>query len=149
MLVGIKIARLKMKIYKIRLFLIAGLLWCFAGIMVTMTGIKAWTQLNDWWINALALVIYLVFYLFIFSKLVRKHERRIMEHPKEKLPWWQFFDKKSYIIMICMMTFGMLLRKSGFLPIWFFSFFYTGLGIALFTCGLRFLYLVFKYRGRN
>ena len=130
---------------KHRLFVIAGLLWTFAGTMVTQMGIKALVKYHPIWTFIGAAIIYLLFYIRIFSKLVRKHEKRLLDHPDDKLPWYMFFDKKSYIIMAVMMGGGMGLRFSGLIPIWFFSFFYTGLGLALFSCGLRFLYLVYKH----
>jgi len=34
---------------------------------------------------------------------------------------------------------GMTLRFSHLMPDWMIAFFYTGLGIALFLCGVRFL----------
>lgn len=133
-----------MKIIKHKLFIIAGILWCFAGTMVTKTGLNALKEYRSFWVFPAAALIYVVFYTKIFAPLVVKHDGRISGHPDEKLPWYMFFDKKSYIIMICMMTFGTLLRKSGFIPTWFFSFFYTGLGLALFSCGVRFIYIFFK-----
>ena len=133
-----------MKIIKHKLFIIAGILWCFAGTMVTKIGIEALKEYHSFWVFPAAVAIFLIFYIKIFVPLVIKHKGRIYGHLEEKLPWYMFFDKKSYIIMICMMTFGTLLRKSGLLPIWFFSFFYTGLGIALFSCGVRFIVLFVK-----
>ncbi len=133
---------------KHQLFLIAGALWSIAGVMVTFHGVKAWMSVHPWWVDVLAVLIYLIFYRFIFSKLVVKHEHRIMDDPAERLPWWKFFDRNSYIIMFIMMAGGIALRKSGLLPLAFFSFFYTGLGLALFTCGLRFLSLFIKHRNK-
>ncbi len=135
-----------MKLTKNILFVIAGTLWTIAGIMVIKTGVQALIEAHPWWTIPAAAAVYVVFYLFVFSKLVRKHERRILDDPADKMPWWQFFDRKSYTIMIVMMTGGALLRKSGLLPTVFFSSFYTGLGLALFSCGLRFLYLRIKHK---
>lgn len=134
-----------MLIKKTLLFIIAGNLWLIAGSFVTGTGFQALALYHPWWILLFALIIYLIFYLKVFSKLVRKHESRIMNNKSKEMPFWAFFDRKSYITMAVMMSSGILLRKSGLLPLSFFSFFYTGLGLALFSCGLRFIYLYFKY----
>lgn len=134
-----------MLVKKTYLFIIAGLLWVFAGTMVMKLGLEALFSFHPWWSFILSLVIYLTFYLKVFSKLVKKHEDRIMNNSSEVLPLWSFFDKKSYIIMFSMMGMGILLRELNILPSSFISFFYTGLGLALFSCGLRFLYLYFKY----
>ena len=41
--------------------------------------------------------------------------------------------------MVIMMAGGMWLRLSQVVPNWMIAFFYSGLGIALFSCGVRFL----------
>lgn len=92
-----------------------------------------------------AIVIFLIFYIMIFSKYVNKHKNRILNDKREKMKIWEFFDKSSYILMISMMTFGMVLRFSGLLPNFFFEFFYTGLGFALSLSGISFLFLAYKY----
>jgi hypothetical protein len=86
-----------------------------------------------------AVVIFLIFYFLIFSRLVVKHTGRIRERPEQKLPFWNFFDRSSYIVMVIMMAGGMWLRLSQVIPQWMIAFFYSGLGIALFACGVRFL----------
>ena len=95
-----------MKIIKHKLFIIAGILWCFAGSMIVKTGVIALKEYHSFWVFPAAAAIYVIFYLKIFAPLVVKHDGRISGHPDEKLPWYMFFDKKSYIIMVCMMTGG-------------------------------------------
>ena len=134
---------------KHQLFLIAGVLWFIAGTMVTYIGLKSYLTIEQtWYFPMLTVAVYLAFYQFIFARLVVKHQVRILEHPDPALPWWQFFDKKSYIIMAIMMIGGIGLRVSGLLPLWFIAFFYTGLGFALWSCGVRFLYIAYKYNDR-
>ncbi len=68
-----------------------------------------------------------------------KHTVRIRERPEARLPFWDFFDTSSFIVMVIMMAGGMELRLSHLVPNWMIAFFYSGLGIALFLCGVRFL----------
>ena len=79
------------------LILIAGLVWCTAGAMVSMVGLPLELRLlpSDELLLPLALAIFLAFYLFVFSRLVRKHTLRIRERPEERLPVWQFFNASS------------------------------------------------------
>ena len=130
-----------MAVPKNRLMFIAGLVWCLAGGMVCSIGLPLlWnlggTQLA---LYPLALIIFLLFYFLIFSKLVVKHTERIRRRPEPQLPLWSFFDKASYIVMVIMMAGGMWIRLSHIVPNWMIAFFYSGLGIALFLCGVRFL----------
>lgn len=133
--------RKKLSIPKNYLMLIAGIVWMFAGFMVMKIGIPEFVNIiSDKLIYILlAIIVFLIFYLAIFSKLVGKHTDRIKKHPDENMPFWQFFDAPSYIIMAVMMTGGILLRSLNLVPLWFIGFFYSGLGLALFSCGTRFV----------
>lgn len=130
------------------LLLIAGLVWSVAGIMVMKTGFPfvlqsehvAWDLLGG-------IMVFLVFYLRVFSKLVYKHEHRIRRYESERVPFWLFFDLKSYLFVAVMMGGGILLRKLELIPHWFIAFFYSGLGIALFACGVRFIVRFCRYEG--
>ena len=45
---------------------------------------------------ALAAVVFGVFYVFIFGRLVAKHTARVRAVEQERRPFWEFFDKGSY-----------------------------------------------------
>ncbi len=126
---------------KNQLMLIAGLVWCAAGSMVTMIGLPLEFGLapHELVLIPLAVVIFLAFYFMVFSKLVRKHTGRIRANPADRLPFWNFFNLPSWIVMFVMMGGGMALRFSHVMPDDMIAFFYSGLGIALFLCGVRFL----------
>ena len=81
----------------------------------------------------------------IFKKLVFKHTNRIKEFKKEFQFFLNFFDKKSFIIMASMITFGVLIRTLHLAPDVFIAVFYSGLGSALFLAGILFGYNYFKY----
>ena len=123
------------------LVLIAGLVWCAAGAMVCVIGLPLEFRLapSQLVLVPLAVVIFLAFYFFVFSRLVRKHAGRIRARPEERLPFWHFFNASSWAVMAVMMGGGMALRLSHLMPDWMIAFFYSGLGVALFLCGVRFL----------
>ncbi len=132
------------KIKKKYLPLPAGLLWMAAGVMVAQTGLPLLAASSSPFpALAGAVVTFLLFYLGVFSSLIYRHEKRIRSYKEEKLPFWRFFDVKSYVIMVVMMSGGIFLRLFNILPFWFIGFFYSGLGIALFACGFRFFW---RYR---
>lgn len=126
---------------KNRLMLIAGLVWCVAGAMVCGIGLPLLWKLGGTQLilYPLAGVIFLIFYFLIFSRLVIKHTERIRERPEQRLPFWNFFDTSSYVVMVIMMAGGMWLRLGHIISNSMIAFFYSGLGIALFSCGVRFL----------
>ena len=123
------------------LVLIAGLVWCAAGAMVCMIGLPMEFGLapSNLVLFPLAAAIFLVFYFFVFSRLVRKHTGRIRARTEDRLPFWHFFNASSWVVMAVMMGGGMALRLSRLMPDWMIAFFYSGLGVALFLCGVRFL----------
>jgi hypothetical protein len=126
---------------KNQLMLIAGIVWCLAGTMVMLVGLPLEFSLapEHLVLVPLAVGIFLVFYLFVFSRLVRKHMGRIRASDEERLPFWHFFNASSWAVMAIMMVGGMTLRMSHVMPDWAIAFFYSGLGTALFICGLRFV----------
>ena len=126
---------------KNHLMLIAGLVWCAAGAMVCFIGLPLEFGLAPAHLVLvpLAVVIFLAFYVFVFSRLVRKHTGRIRAREEERLPFWHFFNASSWAVMAVMMGGGMALRLSHVMPDWMIAFFYSGLGVALFLCGVRFL----------
>lgn len=126
---------------KNQLMLIAGVVWCVAGAMVMLVGLPLEFRLapQHLVLVPLAIGIFALFYWFVFSRLVRKHTSRIRASDAERLPCWQFFTPSSWAVMAVMMAGGMLLRSTHILPEWAVAFFYTGLGTALFICGLRFV----------
>ena len=129
------------KVAKEHLIAIAGLVWLAAGINIIRLGTP--DMLHTWQYPLVdmltALVVFTLFFQGIFHKLVNKHSTRIMRSETEKMMILHFFDKKSYLMMAGMMTFGILLRKSHLLPPPFLGSFYTGLGSALAGAGIFFL----------
>lgn len=126
---------------KNHLLLIAGLVWCAAGAMVCIVGVPLELRLAPAHLILLPLaaLIFLAFYFLVFSRLVHKHTSRIRARPEDRLPFWHFFNASSWVVMAVMMGGGMTLRFSHLMPDWAIAFFYSGLGVALFLCGLRFV----------
>ena len=90
------------------------------------------------------LVIFVLFHVFVFTKMVGKHSERIRGYEEDRTHILKFFDKKGYIIMAVMMGGGIGLRMAGLVPEWFVAFFYTGLGAALAVAGISFVLRYFK-----
>ena len=90
------------------------------------------------WIFLLSALVFAVFWSMVFYKLVIRHTDRIQNYEDELQFFWHFFDKKSFLIMAFMMTFGIGLRASHFAPDVFIAVFYSGLGMALFLAGVLF-----------
>ena len=127
-----------MKVKRNPLLLLACLVWSAAGFNILRIGLMTYpaylTALN----YLLSALVFAVFQLFIFGKLVKKHTARINSYPDERHFFLKFFDGKAFAIMAVMMTGGIGLRVSGLAPERFIAVFYTGLGASLLLAGLLF-----------
>ena len=125
------------------LLLLASIVWLVAGINIVRIGLEAYGAGHLSLINAgLSVVIGIVFWTFVFGKLVSKHSDRIEAYGDERRFFLSFFDVPSFIIMAIMMTGGISIRSFSLAPEPFIAVFYTGLGASLLTAGLRFLLAV-------
>lgn len=129
-----------MKVSKNTLLLIACLVWGLAGFNILKIGVNAYSNFLSPINFALSLAVFVIFQVFIFGKLVKKHVSRINAYKENKQFFLNFFDVKSFIIMAFMMTFGIVLRATNIAPERFIAVFYTGLGSALALAGLLFGY---------
>ena len=141
-----------MRVSREVLFIIAGLVWLAAGINILIIGINSYGEVlvgqsAPLWALLLGSVAIFAAFWMMFSRIVRKHTRRIIDYGDEKQPFWRFFDRNSYIIMAFMMTLGISLRAFHLVPVWFIAFFYTGLGLALALAGIGFLCGWLRLRG--
>lgn len=127
-----------MKIKKSTLLLIACIVWAAAGFNILRIGIIEYppyvTPLNI----ILSVVVFSVFQIFIFGKLVNKHTHRIVSYEEELHFFMKFFDVKSFIIMAVMMSGGIWLRSTSSVSPRFIAVFYSGLGASLLLAGILF-----------
>lgn len=133
-------------INKIYLLLLDGIIWLSAGFNILSIGLKCYKNNLSLLNIILSIIIFLLFHIFVFSKLVKKHSIRILGYIEEKQYFWKFFDLKSLIIMIFMITLGVCIRTFKLAPISFIAFFYTGLGSALILAGINFINIFRKER---
>lgn len=127
-----------MKVKRNTLLLLACLIWSAAGFNILRIGLMAYPAYRAGINYLLSALVFVVFQVFIFGKLVKKHTARIGAYEEKFHFFLKFFDKKSFAIMAVMMTGGIWLRSSGLAPERFIAFFYTGLGASLLLAGLLF-----------
>lgn len=133
-----------MKVRKINLLAIAALVWIAAGFNILKIGIVSYKDNVTLLDIGISILVFLIFWSKIFSKLVKKHTKRIINFEEEKQLFFKFFDKKSFLIMGFMMSIGVGLRASNILETRYIAQFYTGLGTALTLAGLFFGYYFLK-----
>lgn len=127
-----------MKVKKRVLLMLASIVWMIAGFNILRIGVISYAGYVTIWNLFLSGLIFAAFWFLVFYKLVIKHTDRIQKYEEEMQFFWHFFDKKSFLIMTFMMTFGIGLRASHLAPDVFIAVFYSGLGTALFLAGILF-----------
>lgn len=134
-----------MKVKKEYLLLLACLVWMAAGSNIVRIGFQIYPKYLTIFNIFLSALVFFSFQFLIFGKLVKKHTKRILGY-KEKQCFVKFFDRKSFVIMMLMMSGGIYLRTLKSVPESFIAVFYSGLGIALFLSGVLFGLSFFRIR---
>lgn len=131
-----------MNFYVNRKFLLtaAGAVWIAAGVNILRIGVVTWCEAPDNGSGRIvgAAVVFALFFLLVFRRLYRKHTRRIGSKQMPGCPF-SFFDAQGWLVMVLMIVFGILARRSGWLSAPFIAVFYTGLGTALLLTGVMFI----------
>lgn len=120
------------------LYYVAALLWGAPGIIITVKGIKAYTQMapeNLWWLLLITAFVLTGFY-FMFTRIVNRYCDRIAALP-EKTTLLHTFPLRGWILIVFMMCLGMALKFIG-VPAEFTASFYSGLGPNLLLAAVRF-----------
>ncbi|MBK7711203.1 MAG: hypothetical protein IPJ37_09830 [Bacteroidales bacterium] len=133
------------------LVLLAGLMWCGVGIMlmryaiIWLSGLEKRGAIAFY---ASGFVAAMAIHHFGFLKIADKNLNRLLPL-NEKRCVFSFMTWKSYLIVLVMVSMGIALRHSS-LPKSYLSVLYTGIGLALFLSGIRYLrffvMLLFKNR---
>ena len=129
-----------MNVKRNTLLLLACFVWSAAGFNIFRIGFIEYKPYHNIINYLLSVLVFVVFQIFVFSKLVKKHTERIGNYTEERHLFIKFFDKKSFVIMAFMMILGIVLRSGGLAPKRFIAFFYAGLGSSLLLAGLKFGY---------
>lgn len=127
-----------MKVKRNTLLLLACLVWSSAGFNILRIGLIAYPSYLLMQNCLLSILVFMVFQIFIFGKLVKKHTARINAYQEDRHFFLKFFDGKAFATMAVMMAGGIGLRASRLAPERFIAVFYTGLGASLLLAGMLF-----------
>jgi len=136
---------------KRHLLFFAAAIWTFAGGMLLYKGISLVdsTTTHLGLKIAASMVGGALFYQLLFSKLSLKHTKRIVELKTDKPCMFSFFNIRSYILMVIMITSGILLRVFGIIPLHYLLVVYITMGIPLLLSSFRFYYYGIYYKQVN
>jgi hypothetical protein len=127
-------------VHKSILVFLAGAMWCGVGVMLIIFSVS--------WLRPLAFRSQLIFFgagalaaipvlHFGFARIAGKNLRRLMPLTEKKCVF-SFITWRSYLIVLVMILLGSTLRHSSIPKPWL-AVVYTGIGLALFLSGVKYL----------
>ena len=132
--------KLKPGVKKRTLLYVAGCAWCIAGGMLITRALLALISIRHFLF--LEIIIGLIagacFYIFMFTRISKKHITRISLIKVDFPCFFSFFNFRSYILMSVMITAGITLRKSNIIDPEYLYTFYLAMGIPLLLSAFRF-----------
>lgn len=136
-----------MTVTKRHLLLEAATIWTFAGGMLLYRGsvMLALSASFSWMKIIICFICGLLFFRFVFSKISRKHVNRIMNLPGVRHRFYEFFNLRSYLMMLGMISMGIFLRKTSIVPLSSLSLAYITMGIPLLLSSIRFYHSWYFY----
>lgn len=122
------------------LLFIASVVWLLAGGILLTRGVVGVSGGQYILVDVVsAFAGGLVFYIFMFSRISNKHVKRISNMEPDKIPFYAFFNKRSYLMMFSMIGLGISLRLTGWIPLEYLSAFYITMGMPLLASSVKFL----------
>ncbi len=119
----------------------AGIFWVIGGIILLYRGLTIAVSESELQIVLIlvACAIGLIKGIFLFGRIVKTNIERIeqLAPNKDKVCLFAFQSLSSYLLVIVMVTFGLLLRSSG-LPPNILMIVYLAIGIALLTGSIQY-----------
>ncbi|MCX6252845.1 MAG: hypothetical protein NTX61_19085 [Bacteroidetes bacterium] len=128
------------------LLMIAGCVWAIAGgILITRALVQLFIIRHYLLLELfLGVVFGIAFYLILFTRISKKHITRIQLIKVDNPCFFSFFNFRSYILMMIMITGGITLRKLNVINPNILWTFYLTMGIPLAISAYRFFYSWFK-----
>ena len=130
------------QVSKRNLLIVAAAVWLFAGLMLFVRGKIMYFSNGGTFDKRIFISVFfgIIFYVGVFSEVSNKHVQRILTLKNEFVPFYQFFNKRSYLMMALMITLGITLRKTEIVSPDYLGLFYMTMGIPLVISALKFLY---------
>lgn len=129
------------------LLLEAAIVWTFAGGILLFRGSVMLNASSGFsWLKIITcLSCGLIFFRLVFSKISRNHINRIINLQGDFHWFFEFFSRKSYLMMLGMISLGIFLRKSSIVPVSSLSLAYITMGIPLLLSSIRFYHRWYYY----
>jgi hypothetical protein len=125
----------------------AAIIWTFAGGMLLFRGSSMLKSSAGFsWFKIMGCICGgLIFFVLVFLKISRKHVHRIINLKGERHQFYEFFNPRSYLMMLGMISLGVFFRKTAIVPLASLSLAYITMGIPLLFSSFRFYHRFLYY----
>lgn len=132
--------KFKPAVSKRALLFIAGSFWLIGGGMMIGRALIKLIEIDHLLSFELisGFVLGVCFYLFLFTKISKKHITRISLIKADYPCFFSFFNFRSYVLMIFMISAGVALRQSRIIDPEYLFTFYLIMGVPLVLSAIRF-----------
>ncbi len=130
------------KVNKKILILFSGVLWTSVGILLVKIASKWFSLLSEYELIAAiigGLLLGVAISYFGFSKIAQKNIDRINLYDK-KVCLWAFQKWQSYLLILFMISLGIFMRTTSFIPKFMLCTMYISIGFALFTASFKYYF---------
>jgi hypothetical protein len=138
-------SKLKPAVSKVWLAAAAGLMWSAVGLMLCGLAYEWLAAVPFHWagsLGATGIGLAFAFYNLTFSRIARKNLERLREFP-DRVCFFAFQAWKSYLLIVLMVMFGFMLRRSS-IPRYWLSVPYTAIGGALLLASFQYHFHVWR-----
>jgi hypothetical protein len=126
--------RFRPAVHRNWLIFTSGIMWSGVGVLLNWFAYKWLPDFERWQIifaYFVGILAGLIIAKFGFSKLAAKNRDRILGYP-EKVCAFAFQRWEMYILVVFMISLGIFMRTSGYIPKYLLAPVYIGIGLALF-----------------
>ncbi len=135
------------RVHKYFLVLISGLLWTGVGLFLIRLAFKWFAELSSneiYFAIGAGLLLGGIIAYFGFSGLALKNINRINQYQNAKICIWAFQKWTTYLLIVFMMSLGIFMRNTPYIPKYLLSPMYIGIGSALFFASFHYYLFLIK-----
>ncbi len=139
------------RVHKHILVFVSGILWSGVGLFLISLAFRWFNQLSNNQIIAACIggvLLGITIAYFGFGGLATKNIIRIDQYQKN-VCFWAFQKWTTYILIVFMMSLGIFMRKTPYIPKYLLSPMYIGIGSALFIASFRYYQFLVQTRNTN
>lgn len=122
------------------LLIITAFVWTIAGLMLLIRGYSSIKLYPEFLAEKIigSFVAGIVFFMVVFTRITAKHLKRIINMQNDFPYFFNFFNFRSYFMLVLMITMGISMRKSGIIAPENIAIVYLTMGIPLLLSSVKF-----------